>query len=72
MSLDGKTLFLGKKYRELTSSGWGEVKSAKSMFGGKDYGIMRLTESAKGTYVFDDYKSNDVIRISTIKNGTRE
>jgi len=33
---------------------------------------MRLSASAMGTYVFDDYKSNDVIRISTLKDGKRE
>lgn len=33
---------------------------------------MRLSASAKGTYVFDDYKSNDVIRISTVKDGKRQ
>jgi hypothetical protein len=33
---------------------------------------MRLTASAKGTYVFDDYKSNGVIRISTVKDGNRQ
>ena len=32
---------------------------------------MRLTPSAKGTYVFDDYLSNDLIRISSIKDGER-
>lgn len=72
VSLDGETLFLGKKYRERTNLGWGEVKDVKSMFNAKDFGIMRLTASRKGTYVFDDYKNDDVIRISTIKNGIRQ
>lgn len=69
---DGKTLFLGRKYRELTPSGWGEVKDTKSLLDDKDRGIMRLTVSANGTYVFDDYKSDDVLRMSKIKNGKRE
>lgn len=72
VSLDGKTLYLGRKYRELTSSGWGEVKNTLALFNDKDYGIMRITVATNGTYVFDDYKSDDVIRISTIKNGIRE
>lgn len=72
VTLDGKTLFLGRKYRELTPSGWGEVKETKSLLDNKDMGIMRLTASANGTYVFDDYKSDDIIRISTIKNGIRQ
>ncbi|OSY89340.1 hypothetical protein WH52_01510 [Tenacibaculum holothuriorum] len=69
---DAKTLFLGRKYREKTNTGWGEVKDTKFLLDGKDRGIMRLTASASGTYVFDDYKSDDVISISTIKNGKRE
>ena len=42
------------------------------MFDREDWGIMRLSASAKGTYVFDDAKSNDVIRISRLKDGKRE
>ncbi len=33
---------------------------------------MRLTASAKGTYVFDDAKGGDVIRISTLVDGKRQ
>lgn len=33
---------------------------------------MRLTSSAQGTFVFDDYKSGDVIRISVFKDGKRQ
>jgi hypothetical protein len=72
ISPDGKTLYLGNKYRERTKTGWSKVKSLGPMFDREDWGIMRLTESAEGTYVFDDYKSNDVIRISMIKDGIRE
>ena len=42
------------------------------MFDREDWGIMRLSASAKGTYVFDDARSNDVIRISRLKDGKRE
>ena len=55
-----------------TQYGWSEVKSLGPMFDREDWGIMRLSASAKGTYVFDDYKSSDVIRISTIKDGKRQ
>ena len=72
ISPDGKILHLGNKYRERTNAGWSEVKSLGPMFDREDWGIMRLTASANGTYVFDDYKSNDVIRISTLKDGIRE
>lgn len=33
---------------------------------------MRLSASSSGTYVFDDNKSGDVIRISEVKNGQRQ
>ncbi|PKV50929.1 WD40 repeat protein [Aquimarina sp. MAR_2010_214] len=69
---DGKCMHLGSKYIERTEIGWSEVKSLGPMFDREDWGIMRLSASVKGTYVFDDYKSNDVIRISTLKDGKRE
>ncbi|KQC31718.1 hypothetical protein AAY42_10355 [Flagellimonas eckloniae] len=69
---DGKTMHLGRDYMKRTNTGWSEVKSLGPMFNREDWGIMRLSSSTKGTYVFDDYKSNDVIRISTLKNGKRE
>ena len=69
---DGKIMHLGSKYIERTKNGWSEVKSLGPLFDRNDWGIMRLSASTKGTYVFDDYKNNDVIRISTIKDGKRE
>ncbi len=69
---DGKTMHLGSKYMERTETGWSEVKSLGPMFDREDWGIMHLSASTKGTYVFDDYKSNDVIRISTLKDGKRQ
>ena len=42
------------------------------MFDREDWGIMVLSVSDKGTIVFDDYKSNDVIRMSRLINGKRE
>lgn len=69
---DGKTMHLGKHYMERTESGWSEVKSLGPMFDREDWGIMRLSVSSKGTYVFDDYKNNDVIRISKLNNNKRE
>ncbi|WP_445359584.1 hypothetical protein [Microbulbifer sp. ANSA005] len=68
---DGKTMHLGNKYMVRTESGWSDIKSMGTMFDRKDWGIMRLTSSADGTIVFDDYKSNDVLRISTVSNGKR-
>jgi len=71
ISPDGQIMHLGKQYLERTESGWSEVKSLGTMFDRDDWGIMRLTSSAKGTYVFDDYKSNDILRISILKDGKR-
>lgn len=52
VSLDGKTLYIGNKYRERSDAGWGEVTSHNSIF--KDIYMMRLTVSSKGTYFFDE------------------
>lgn len=71
ISPDGEIMYLGKLYSERIESGWSEAKSLGSMFDRDDWGIMRLTASAKGTYVFDDYKSDDVLRISVLKDGIR-
>ena len=72
LSPDGNTMHLGNQYMERTRNGWSKVKSMGPMFDRNDWGIMRLAASANGTYVFDDYKNNDVIRISTMTNGQRQ
>ncbi|MBO3697258.1 PD40 domain-containing protein [Roseivirga sp. E12] len=72
LSPDGQTMHLGGKYMERTRNGWSEVKSHGPMIDRDDWGIMRLSASAKGTYVFDDYKNKDIIRISRLKDGKRE
>ena len=69
---DSNILYSDKKYIERTDSGWSKIKSLGPMFDRDDWGIMRLSVSDNGTYVFDDYKSKDVIRISRIKDGKRE
>jgi CubicO group peptidase (beta-lactamase class C family) len=71
-SPDGKRMHMAKGYKERVGDGWSERKSLGPMFDRKDWGIMRLTSSAKGSYVFDDYKNKDTIRISTVKNGKRQ
>jgi hypothetical protein len=71
-SPDGKRMHMAKGYKDRIGDDWTERKSLGPMFDRKDWGIMRLSASAKGTYVFDDYKNNDVIRISRFKNGKRE
>lgn len=71
-SPDGNRMHMAKGYKDRNGDGWSERKSLGPMFDRKDWGIMRLTASSKGTYVFDDYKSDDVIRISTLQDGKRQ
>ncbi|MEO9513273.1 MAG: DUF5050 domain-containing protein [Flavobacteriaceae bacterium] len=71
-SPDGQRMHMAKGYKDRMGEGWSERKSLGPLFDRDDWGIMRLTASSKGTYVFDDYKSKDVIRISTIKDGKRQ
>ena len=69
ISVDGKTMHMGNKFMERTASGWSEKKSLGPFF--EDMGIMRLTASSTGTYVFDDYKT-DTLRYSRLIDGKRE
>lgn len=71
-SPDGTRLHMAKGYKDRVGKGWSERKSLGPMFDRDDFGIMRLSASAFGTYVFDDYKSDGVIRISAIENGERQ
>lgn len=71
-SPDGNRMHMAEGYKDRVGDRWSERKSLGPMFERTDWGIMRLSASAKGTYVFDDYKGGDVIRISTIKNGQRQ
>ena len=71
-SEDGNTMYMAKKYRERTTEGWSELKSLGPLIDKKEYGIMRLSASTQGSYVFDDYKNNDLIRISKLVNGQRQ
>jgi len=70
-SPDGKRMHMAKGYKERIGDGWSEHKSLGPVFDRKDWGIMRLSASSKGSYVFDDYK-NEVIRISRFKDGKRQ
>lgn len=71
-SPDGMRMHMAEGYKDRMREGWSERKSLGPMFDRKDWGIMRMTSSAQGTYVFDDYKSGDVIRISRLKDGKRQ
>lgn len=70
-SPDGNRMHMAKGYKDRIGEGWSETKSLGPMFDTKDLGIMRLSASNFGTYVFDDYKT-DVIRISTVNGKKRQ
>lgn len=69
---DGKTMHLGKRYKERTDAGWSEIKNLGGAF--EDIAIMRLTASSKGTYYFDEFttEGDGVIRYSRLVDGERE
>ncbi|WP_282124205.1 hypothetical protein [Algibacter mikhailovii] len=70
ISSDGKIMHLGKKYKErLTNGAWSEIKPLDSSL--YKIPIMRLTASAKGTYVFDAM-GEGVLRYSRIIDEKRE
>lgn len=69
---DSNILYSRWNYIERTDSGWSKIKSLGPNFDREDWGIMVMSVSSKGTFVFDDYKSNDVIRMSRIIDGKRE
>ncbi|MCE7995206.1 MAG: hypothetical protein HEP71_24725 [Roseivirga sp.] len=71
-SPDGSRMYMAKGYKDRIGDGWSKRKSLGPLFDRKDWGIMRLSASAQGTYVFDDYKNDDVIRISRLIDGKRQ
>lgn len=71
-SPSGNRMHMAKGYKDREGDGWSERKILDPMIDREDWGIMRLSASAKGTYVFDDYKSGDAIRISEVKDGKRQ
>jgi len=73
ISPDGKTMHLGRRYKERSEAGWSEVKSLAAPF--KDMLIMRLSASASGTYYFDTYDKDNLsfpIRYSRLIDGKRK
>ncbi len=69
ISPDGNTMHLGRRYMERTDTGWSEIKSLGSPY--KEFSIMRLVASSKGTYYFDTM-GEDPIRYSRIIDGKHE
>lgn len=73
VSPDGKTMHLGRRYKERTDNGeWSEVKKLGPPF--DTLPIMRLTASSKGTYFFDEFKRDFTgdIRYSRLVDGKHE
>ena len=70
ISHDGKTMHLGKRYRDQTATGWSESKSLGAPF--DKFRIMRLTVALNGTYYFDEASESGPLRYSRIINGTHE
>ncbi|WP_076415356.1 PD40 domain-containing protein [Shewanella sp. UCD-KL12] len=70
-SPDGQRMHMADGYKDRLDDGWSERQTLGPMFDREDWGIMRLSASEKETYVFDDYKSSDVLRISRFENGKR-
>ncbi|MBD8527417.1 PD40 domain-containing protein [Pseudomarimonas arenosa] len=70
-SPDGKTMHLGKKYRERTDSGWSETKDLEAPF--SEIAIMSLSASLHGTYAIDERHPEDegVLRFSRLIGGKR-
>ncbi|MHA7057410.1 TolB-like translocation protein [Aquimarina sp. M1] len=74
ISPDGKTMHLGRKYKERTKTGdWSALKKLGSPF--EEIAIMRLTASSKGTYVFDEAgmpEGDGIIRYTRLIDGKRQ
>ena len=70
-SPDGQRMHMAEGFKDRVGDGWSDRKELGPMFQREDWGIMRLSASARGTYVFDDYKSGDVIRISPLVGSER-
>lgn len=70
ISPDGKIMHLGRRYKKRTDTGWSAVKEVEKPF--KDFRIMRLVSSAKGTYYFDDATEEGPIRYTRMIDGKWE
>ena len=71
ISPDGKTMHLGKRYKERTENGWSEIKKLGSPY--DTIRIMRMTSSLKGTYAFDEaVNGRSILRYSKLIDGKRE
>ena len=70
ISQDGKTMHLGKRYRERTATGWSEKKSLGAPF--DKFRVMRLTVASNKTYYFDEASESGPLRYSRLIKGKYE
>lgn len=70
LSTDGGTMFFGRSYKTRTPGGWSESTRLGPAF--EDIRIMRVTESDKGTIVFDEAKEDSTLRYSRMVDGERQ
>lgn len=73
ISPDGKTMHLGRRFRERTEDGWSDVKMLEPPFDASL--IMRMSSSKSGTLYFDTYEEDNdsfPIRYSRLVDGERE
>ncbi len=68
ISPDGNIMHLGNRYMERIGDGWSDIKSLEAPF--KDFQIMRLSTSSKGTYFFDTM-GEEPIRYSLLTDEKR-
>lgn len=71
-SPDGNRMYMAEGYVDRKGDGWTDRKSLGPMFEHDNWNIMRLSASAQRTYVFDDSKSKNAMKISRIKKGKRQ
>ncbi len=70
-SADGNTMHMAKGYKIRQGNGWSKRKSLGPLFDNNTFGMMRLSASAQGTYVFDDYLT-DRLHVSVMIEGQRQ
>jgi hypothetical protein len=73
-SPDGSRMYMAKGYKDRIAEGWSERKSLGPMIDRKDWHIMRLSASEKGTYTFDQAtrEGDGILRYSLLSNGQRQ
>lgn len=73
ISPDGKTMHLGRRYKERNDQGWSDVKMLEAPF--SESLIMRMSSSQSGTFYFDTYDKDNLafpLRYSRLVDGKRE